>query len=104
MEAVGFVSRRTRGTKHQSCNKESLPQYSKPSLSYQEVPLLKAVLTAGLYDNIGKIIYTPSVDIADKVICSIETAQGKAQPHLSSVNRDLQTNGWILFQEKVIHK
>lgn len=101
MEAVGFVSRRTRGTKHQSCNKESLPQYSKPSLSYQEVPLLKAVLTAGLYDNIGKIIYTPSVDIADKVICSIETAQGKAQPHLSSVNRDLQTNGWILFQEKV---
>ncbi|XP_062898996.1 ATP-dependent RNA helicase DHX29 isoform X1 [Mobula hypostoma] len=101
MEAVGFVSPRSRRTKNQSCNSGSLPEYNKQSLSNQEVPLLKAVLTAGLYDNIGKIIYTPSVDIADKVICSIETAQGKAQPHPSSINRDLQTNGWILYQEKV---
>uniref|UniRef100_UPI00398F87C7 ATP-dependent RNA helicase DHX29 n=1 Tax=Pristiophorus japonicus TaxID=55135 RepID=UPI00398F87C7 len=101
MEAVGFVSPRTRGMKHQSCNKWSLEEYPKRSFSYQEVPLLKAVLTAGLYDNIGKIISTPSVDIADKVICSIETAQGKAQPHPSSVNRDLQTNGWLLYQDKV---
>ncbi|XP_069780459.1 ATP-dependent RNA helicase DHX29 isoform X2 [Narcine bancroftii] len=97
MEAVGFASPRTRGTNHRSC----LPEDSKQSLSNQDVPLLKAVLTAGLYDNIGKIIYTPSVDIADKVICSIETAQGKAQAHPSSINRDLQTNGWILYQEKV---
>ncbi|XP_067842013.1 ATP-dependent RNA helicase DHX29 isoform X2 [Heptranchias perlo] len=101
MEAVGFVSPRTRGNKHQSYNKGSLAEDAKRSLSHQEVSLLKAVLTAGLYDNIGKIIYTPSVDIAEKVICFIETAQGKAQLHPSSVNRDLQTNGWLLYQEKV---
>ncbi|XP_038646834.1 ATP-dependent RNA helicase DHX29 isoform X1 [Scyliorhinus canicula] len=100
METVGFVSRRIRGTKLQCCSKEPLAEYPKKSL-YKEFPLLKAVLTAGLYDNIGKIIYTPSVDITDKMICSIETAQGKAQLHPSSVNRDLQTNGWLLYKEKV---
>ncbi|XP_078075330.1 ATP-dependent RNA helicase DHX29 isoform X2 [Mustelus asterias] len=100
METAGFVSPRTRGTKHQSCSKAPLTEYSKRNL-YKEFPLLKAVLTAGLYDNIGRIIYTPSVDITDKVICSVETAQGKAQLHPSSVNRDLQTNGWLLYKEKV---
>ncbi|XP_078405835.1 ATP-dependent RNA helicase DHX29 [Cetorhinus maximus] len=100
METAGFVSPRTRGTKHQSCSKEPWAEHPKRSLE-KEFPLLKAVLTAGLYDNIGKIIYTPSVDITDKVICSVETAQGKAQLHPSSVNRDLQTNGWLLYKEKV---
>ncbi|KAM6187842.1 ATP-dependent RNA helicase DHX29 isoform 2-T2 [Sarcoramphus papa] len=71
------------------------------SLSLHEIALLKAVLTAGLYDNVGKIIYTKSVDITEKLACMVETAQGKAQVHPSSVNRDLQTYGWILYQEKV---
>ncbi|XP_042660588.1 ATP-dependent RNA helicase DHX29 isoform X2 [Tyto alba] len=70
------------------------------SLSLHEIALLKAVLTAGLYDNIGKIIYTKSVDITEKLACMVETAQGKAQVHPSSVNRDLQTYGWLLYQEK----
>lgn len=70
-----------------------------PSLS--EIALLKAVLTAGLYDNVGKILYTKSVDITEKLACMVETAQGKAQVHPSSVNRDLQTHGWLLYQEKV---
>lgn len=71
------------------------------TLSFQEIALLKAVLTAGLYDNVGKIIYTKSVDITEKLACIVETAQGKAQVHPSSVNRDLQTYGWLLYQEKV---
>lgn len=71
------------------------------SLSVQETALLKAVLTAGLYDNVGKIMYTKSVDITEKLACMVETAQGKAQVHPSSVNRDLQTYGWLLYQEKV---
>lgn len=71
------------------------------SLSLQEIALLKAVLTAGLYDNLGKIMYTKSVDITEKLACMVETAQGKAQVHPSSVNRDLQTYGWLLYQEKV---
>uniref|UniRef100_A0A8C4U712 ATP-dependent RNA helicase DHX29 n=1 Tax=Falco tinnunculus TaxID=100819 RepID=A0A8C4U712_FALTI len=70
-------------------------------LSLHEIALLKAVLTAGLYDNIGKIIYTKSVDVTEKLACMVETAQGKAQVHPSSVNRDLQTYGWLLYQEKV---
>lgn len=71
------------------------------TLSFQEIALLKAVLTAGLYDNVGKIIYTKSVDITEKLACIVETAQGKAQVHPSSVNRDLQIYGWLLYQEKV---
>lgn len=71
------------------------------SLSVQEMVLLKAVLTAGLYDNVGKIMYTKSVDVTEKLACMAETAQGKAQVHPSSVNRDLQTYGWLLYQEKV---
>ncbi|XP_062455720.1 ATP-dependent RNA helicase DHX29 isoform X2 [Rhea pennata] len=71
------------------------------SPSLEEIALLKAVLTAGLYDNVGKIIYTKSVDITEKLACMVETAQGKAQVHPSSVNRDLQVYGWLLYQEKV---
>ena len=71
------------------------------TLSFQEIALLKAVLTAGLYDHVGKIIYTKSVDITEKLACIVETAQGKAQVHPSSVNRDLQIYGWLLYQEKV---
>ncbi|XP_042310368.1 ATP-dependent RNA helicase DHX29 [Sceloporus undulatus] len=71
------------------------------SLSLQDMVLLKAVLTAGLYDNVGKILFTKSVDITEKLACVAETAQGKAQVHPSSVNRDLQTYGWLLYQEKV---
>ncbi|NWU82329.1 DHX29 helicase, partial [Onychorhynchus coronatus] len=71
------------------------------SLSLSEIALLKAVLTAGLYDNIGKILYMKSVDITEKLACTVETAQGKAQVHPSSVNRDLQIYGWLLYQEKV---
>lgn len=71
------------------------------SLSLHEIALLKAVLTAGLYDNVGKIMYTKSVDITEKLACLVETAQGKAQVHPSSVNRDLQVHGWLLYQEKV---
>lgn len=71
------------------------------SLSLHEIALLKAVLTAGLYDNVGKILYTKSVDVTEKLACMVETAQGKAQVHPSSVNRDLQMYGWLLYQEKV---
>ncbi|KAM9253222.1 ATP-dependent RNA helicase DHX29 isoform 1-T1 [Dugong dugon] len=71
------------------------------TLSFKEIALLKAVLAAGLYDNVGKIIYTKSVDVTEKLACMVETAQGKAQVHPSSVNRELQTYGWLLYQEKV---
>ncbi|XP_036164410.1 ATP-dependent RNA helicase DHX29 isoform X1 [Myotis myotis] len=71
------------------------------TLSFQEVALLKAVLAAGLSDSVGKILCTRSVDITEKLACMVETAQGKAQVHPSSVNRDLQTYGWLLYQEKV---
>ena len=71
------------------------------SLSKQDIPILAAVLTAGLYDSAGRIIYTPSVDLQERVACTVETAQGKAQVHPSSVNRNLQTHGWLLYQEKV---
>uniref|UniRef100_A0A671T8A6 ATP-dependent RNA helicase DHX29 n=1 Tax=Sinocyclocheilus anshuiensis TaxID=1608454 RepID=A0A671T8A6_9TELE len=71
------------------------------SLSQQDVSVLKAVLTAGLYDSVGRILCSPSLDVQERVVCVAETAQGKAHVHPSSVNRFLQTHGWLLFQEKV---
>ncbi|XP_036385727.1 ATP-dependent RNA helicase DHX29 [Megalops cyprinoides] len=93
MEQAGFTapsSRRDRGD----------PRPAGP-LSTQQTSVLNTVLTAGLYDSVGRILYAPSVDVLEKAACTVETAQGKAQVHPSSVNRNLQTYGWLLFQEKV---
>lgn len=74
---------------------------SLPAFSKQEVPVVVAVMSAGVYDNIGRILHVPSVLPEDPVACTVETPQGKAQVHPSSVNRNLQTHGWLLYQEKV---
>ncbi|XP_062869966.1 ATP-dependent RNA helicase DHX29 isoform X1 [Trichomycterus rosablanca] len=74
---------------------------SSMSFSKQEVPVIVAVLSAGVYDNVGRIIPTPSVLPEERIACTVETPQGKAQVHPSSVNRNLQTHGWLLYQEKV---
>ncbi|TSM12535.1 ATP-dependent RNA helicase DHX29 [Bagarius yarrelli] len=71
------------------------------SFSKQEVPVVVAVLSAGVYDNVGRILPAPSILPEERVACSVETPQGKAQVHPSSVNRNLQTHGWLLYQEKV---
>ncbi|KAK2888162.1 ATP-dependent RNA helicase DHX29 [Channa argus] len=70
-------------------------------LSKQEISVLNAVLTAGLYDSVARVLCAPSVDVLERVTCTVETPQGKAQVHPSSVNRNLQTYGWLLYQEKV---
>lgn len=71
------------------------------TLSRAQISILNAALTAGLYDSVAKLVCTPSVDVLERVACSVETPQGKAQVHPSSVNRNLQTHGWLLYQEKV---
>uniref|UniRef100_A0A8C7CNL9 ATP-dependent RNA helicase DHX29 n=1 Tax=Oncorhynchus kisutch TaxID=8019 RepID=A0A8C7CNL9_ONCKI len=86
---------------HLICFNSEGPQAPLTPLGKPQICVLNAVLTAGLYDSVGRILYTPSVDVLDRVACSVETAQGKAQVHPSSVNRCLQTRGWLLFQEKV---
>ncbi|XP_039606285.1 ATP-dependent RNA helicase DHX29 [Polypterus senegalus] len=95
VEMVGFISSKSKFPKTTEAD------FSKKSLSLEEICLLKSVLTAGLYDSVGRIICNPSVDVAEKNVCISETAQGKAQVHPSSVNRDLQVYGWLLYQEKV---
>lgn len=71
------------------------------ALSRAQISILNAALTAGLYDSVAKLVCTPSVDVLERVACNVETPQGKAQVHPSSVNRNLQTHGWLLYQEKV---
>lgn len=71
------------------------------TLSRAQISILNTALTAGLYDSVAKLVCTPSVDALERVACSVETPQGKAQVHPSSVNRNLQTHGWLLYQEKV---
>lgn len=94
MEQVGFWS----------CRSSSGVKSQPASLSKQQIAVLKAVLTAGLYDSVGRILCTPSVDVLERVVCVAETPQGRAQVHPSSVNRNLQTHGWLLYQEKVGRK
>lgn len=90
MEQAGFSSPR-------SSSKSQAP----PPLSKQQISVLNAALTAGLYDSVARVLCTPSVDVLERVACTVETPQGKAQVHQSSVNRHLQTHGWMLYQEKV---
>uniref|UniRef100_A0A3Q2YFR0 RNA helicase n=1 Tax=Hippocampus comes TaxID=109280 RepID=A0A3Q2YFR0_HIPCM len=72
-----------------------------PAVSKAPVSLLGAALTAGLYDSVARILCVASVDASERVACTAETPQGRAQVHPSSVNRNLQTHGWLLYQEKV---
>uniref|UniRef100_A0A8C2H991 RNA helicase n=1 Tax=Cyprinus carpio TaxID=7962 RepID=A0A8C2H991_CYPCA len=97
VEQAGFVSSKPSRTPR---SRPGAPK-ALGSLSQQDVSVLKAVLTAGLYDSLGRILCTPSLDVQERVVCVAETAQGKAHVHPSSVNRFLQTHGWLLFQEKV---
>ncbi|KAM3599823.1 uncharacterized protein V6R79_012165 [Siganus canaliculatus] len=92
MEQAGFWSSRSSSSHAKS---------QLTSLSKQQISVLNAVLTAGLYDSVGRVLCTPSVDVLERVACTVETPQGKAQVHPSSVNRNLQIHGWLLFQEKV---
>ncbi|KAM9306868.1 ATP-dependent RNA helicase DHX29 [Pholidichthys leucotaenia] len=92
MEQAGFWSPRS---------KQQQQQQQGSSLSKQQMSILNAALTAGLYDSVARALCTPSVDVLERVACTVETSQGKAQVHPSSVNRNLQTHGWLLYQEKV---
>ena len=89
MEQAGFCGSRSRA-----------PVAQGPP-GQQQISLLKAVVTAGLYDSVGRVLVTPAVDVLERVVCTAETPQGRAQVHPSSVNRHLQTHGWLLYQEKV---
>ena len=84
------------------CSPRSGPR--KPAagaLRKEQIPVVNAALTAGLYDSVARLLCNPSADHLEKVACTAETPQGKAQVHPSSVNRHLQTHGWLLYQEKV---
>ncbi|XP_046900623.1 ATP-dependent RNA helicase dhx29 [Hypomesus transpacificus] len=89
MEQAGFSSSRSR------------PSPAQGPPGQQQISLLKAVVTAGLYDSVGRVLVTPAVDVLERVVCTAETPQGRAQVHPSSVNRHLHTHGWLLYQEKV---
>lgn len=93
MQQVGFWSTRS-STSHSK-------QQAAAPLSKLQISVVNSVLTAGLYDSVARVLCTPSVDVLERVACTVETPQGKAQVHPSSVNRNLQTHGWLLYQEKV---
>ncbi|XP_063953335.1 ATP-dependent RNA helicase dhx29-like [Lytechinus pictus] len=72
-------------------------------LTTSNTALLKAVLTAGLYPNVAKTTYEPPAHGMkdDEIICRADTTKGPVTVHPSSVNRQLGTNGWMLFSERV---
>ncbi|GFO08324.1 hypothetical protein PoB_003482900, partial [Plakobranchus ocellatus] len=80
----------------------SVATASKDELGQASVAIIKAVLTAGLYPQVGQVLTTPSVDISDQSSCLVETSQGVAQVHPSSVNKNLALTGsWMVYHEKV---
>ncbi|XP_019938004.2 ATP-dependent RNA helicase DHX29 [Paralichthys olivaceus] len=91
MEQVGFCSSRS----------SSQSKSQAAALSKQQIAVVNAALTAGVYDSVARVLCTPSVDVLERLACTVETPQGRAQVHPSSVNRNLQTHGWLLYQEKV---
>uniref|UniRef100_A0AAY4EET9 RNA helicase n=1 Tax=Denticeps clupeoides TaxID=299321 RepID=A0AAY4EET9_9TELE len=95
VEQAGFSPSKPKGSRSQTRTDAA------GHLTSTGVSVLNAALTAGLYDSVGRIIYMPSVDVEERQACMVETPQGKAQVHPSSVNRNLQTYGWLLYQEKV---
>uniref|UniRef100_A0A3Q2FH75 RNA helicase n=1 Tax=Cyprinodon variegatus TaxID=28743 RepID=A0A3Q2FH75_CYPVA len=92
MEQAGFWSSRSSSSRSRQLT---------ASLSKQQISVLNAALTAGLYDSVARVLCNPPVDGLERVACTVETPQGKAQVHPSSVNRNLQVHGWLLYQEKV---
>ncbi|XP_022087054.1 ATP-dependent RNA helicase DHX29-like isoform X2 [Acanthaster planci] len=79
------------------------PKGPKFPLTHGNVALLKAALTAGLYPNVAKTTYSKPIEGArePKKICLAETTKGNVAVHPASVNRELLTNGWLLYIEKV---
>lgn len=76
-------------------------------LTQKTIAKVKAVLTAGLYPSVAKVTFEAPVDAAvnpEQKVCKAETPQGPAHVHPSSVNRNLQANGWIVYHEKVQYK
>ncbi|XP_012735215.2 ATP-dependent RNA helicase DHX29 [Fundulus heteroclitus] len=96
MEQAGFWSSRS-----SSSSSRPKQQQQPASLSKQQICVLNAALTAGLYDSVARLLCNPPVDGLERVACTVETPQGRAQVHPSSVNRNLQVHGWLLYQEKV---
>uniref|UniRef100_A0A8C4WWE8 RNA helicase n=1 Tax=Eptatretus burgeri TaxID=7764 RepID=A0A8C4WWE8_EPTBU len=97
MEVAGFSD-------HQSNNMTSSPA---PNLSEADVLVLKAILTAGLYDNVGRVIpktqspADPSDAPGTEHSCVVETVRGTACIHPASVTRNLSRPCLLLYQEKV---
>uniref|UniRef100_A0A8C4QIY0 RNA helicase n=1 Tax=Eptatretus burgeri TaxID=7764 RepID=A0A8C4QIY0_EPTBU len=96
MEVAGFSD-------HQSNNMTSSPA---PNLSEADVLVLKAILTAGLYDNVGRVIpktqspADPSDAPGTEHSCVVETVRGTACIHPASVTRNLSRPCLLLYQEK----
>lgn len=61
--------------------------------------LIKAVILAGLYPNVAKVCSEKDPDGTNR-ICGAEMPQGIAYVHPSSVNRMLQAQGYMTYQEK----
>ena len=61
--------------------------------------LIKAVILAGLYPNVAKVCSEKDPDGTSR-ICGAEMPQGHAYIHPSSVNRTLQAQGYMVYQEK----
>ncbi|ESO82989.1 hypothetical protein LOTGIDRAFT_134281, partial [Lottia gigantea] len=68
------------------------------------IAMVKAIITAGLYPNVGKVTHTPVPDAAlypDRKLCIVETQYAPIAIHPSSVNRYMENNGWVIYHEKV---
>ncbi|XP_033098056.1 ATP-dependent RNA helicase dhx29-like [Anneissia japonica] len=116
IESIGFLDdsphSAPQGTPVASFSEPGVLEISKTQSAWQKysfkltkdnVLLLKAVLTAGLYPNVAKINFKQSVNPSDQDerLTMVETAKGSAVLHPASVNKIIACHGWMVFLEKV---
>ncbi|XP_071825877.1 ATP-dependent RNA helicase dhx29-like isoform X2 [Apostichopus japonicus] len=77
--------------------------FEKFPLNQDNIALIKAVVTAGLYPNVARLRYEPPIDGERdfSILTQADTSREFACLHPGSVNRNLGTYGWVTFIEKV---
>lgn len=110
LASIGFIEVKTEDNTYTQTDleKDGVLQITKlkttTDLNQKTIAKVKAILIAGLYPNVARVSYEARVDAVanpEQKVCVAETPQGPAQVHPSSVNRNIQANGWIVYHDKV---
>lgn len=70
------------------------------SLSAEDENMIKLILTGGIYPNIAQIRKVERAESDKTQLADCLTSQGKVFVHPSSVNKHINTDGFLIYHEK----